>query len=430
MEKFFNVFPPNMINFCLVTVFSLLIGLSQRKLQMRHEDGHLAAFGSDRTFTFIGILGYILYIFDPQYMSIFIGGGILLFLLLGLNYFLKIYYYKVFGITTIIIALITYCLAPLVCTQPSWFYLLVVIVVLLLTEMKESFQSFAQRMNNDEMITLSKFLLISGIVLPMLPDKPFIPDVKNLTPYNIWLATVVISGISYASYLLNKFVFRNSGIIVSGIISGLYSSTAATMVLAKKSRESGGVNTNQYAAAIIYATAMMYIRVLALVAIFNANLLKKTWYYFGIMFILTMVVGTLAYYYKREAKDEDVVLDDKGDKNPLEFKVALIFSALFVIFTIITQYTLQYLGTSGLTWLSIVVGVSDVSPFLINLFQGGYNVSLSVIASATFMSLISNNALKLVYALTFTDKQSGIRRILTIAFAIITVINLLLLLFF
>ena len=57
MENFLDIIPERMVNFALVTVFSLLIGLSQRKLQMRKEESQVASFGSDRTFTLIGILG-------------------------------------------------------------------------------------------------------------------------------------------------------------------------------------------------------------------------------------------------------------------------------------------------------------------------------------------------------------------------------------
>ena len=83
-----------------------------------------------------------------------------------MNYYVKQSQFHVFGVTTIIIALITYCLAPIVSTQPSWFYVMVIVtVLLLLTELKHTFTEFAQRMKNDEMITLAKFLAISGIIL-------------------------------------------------------------------------------------------------------------------------------------------------------------------------------------------------------------------------------------------------------------------------
>lgn len=82
-------------------------------------------------------------------MRLFMGGGLILGILLGLNYYVKQSQFHVFGITTIIIALITYCIAPIVDTQPSWFYVMVIVTVLLLTELKHTFTEFAQRMKND-----------------------------------------------------------------------------------------------------------------------------------------------------------------------------------------------------------------------------------------------------------------------------------------
>lgn len=157
-------------------------------------------------------------------------------------------------------------MAPIVATQPSWFYVMVVVTVLLLTELKHTFTEFAQRMKNDEMITLAKFLAISGIILPMLPHKNLIPDI-NLTPYSIWLATVVVSGISYLSYLLKRYVFHESGTLVSGIIGGLYSSTATISVLARKSRKASELEATDYVAAMLLAVSMMFLRFMILILI-------------------------------------------------------------------------------------------------------------------------------------------------------------------
>ena len=107
------------------------------------REGETTLFGTDRTFTFIGILGYLLYILDPVDYRLFMGGGAILGLLLGLNYYVKQSQFHVFGVTTIIIALITYCIAPIVATQPSWFYVMVVVTVLLFTELKHTFTELA-----------------------------------------------------------------------------------------------------------------------------------------------------------------------------------------------------------------------------------------------------------------------------------------------
>lgn len=58
MEQLYNYLPEKLVTFILVTLFSLLIGLSQRKISLKRE-GETTLFGTDRTFTFIGMLGYL-----------------------------------------------------------------------------------------------------------------------------------------------------------------------------------------------------------------------------------------------------------------------------------------------------------------------------------------------------------------------------------
>ncbi len=56
MEKIYQYLPQEFVTFVLVTLFSLLIGLSQRRISLKRE-GETTLFGTDRSFTFIGILG-------------------------------------------------------------------------------------------------------------------------------------------------------------------------------------------------------------------------------------------------------------------------------------------------------------------------------------------------------------------------------------
>src|SRR6185312_12019819 len=106
--------PPDLVNFCLIVIFSLLLGLEQRRLHIDLD--FESTFGTDRTFTLIGILGFILYVVSPHDLVPFIFGGIALSAMLGIYYFMKIKQKQMFGITSIVTALITYCLAPLVFT--------------------------------------------------------------------------------------------------------------------------------------------------------------------------------------------------------------------------------------------------------------------------------------------------------------------------
>ncbi|MFV0586970.1 MgtC/SapB family protein [Bacteroides reticulotermitis] len=428
MEQLYNYLPRELVTFILVTLFSLLIGLSQRRISLKRE-GEITLFGTDRTFTFIGILGYLLYILDPVELRLFMGGGAVLGILLGLNYYVKQSQFHVFGVTTIIIALITYCMAPIVITQPSWFYIMIIVTVLLLTELKHTFTELAQRMKNDEMITLAKFLAISGIILPMLPNENLIPNI-NLTPYSIWLATVVVSGISYLSYLLKRYVFQESGVLVSGIIGGLYSSTATISVLARKSRKAPEQEAGEYVAAMLLAVSMMFLRFMVLILIFSWSTFLTIYPFLLIMAFSTATVGWVIHSRQQRLHDQSAEPEDDDSSNPLEFKVALIFAILFVIFTILTHYTLVYAGTGGLNLLSFVSGFSDITPFILNLLQNSGSVAVLTIAACSMQAIISNIMINMCYALFFSGRGSKLRPWILRGFGTVIGINLLVLIVF
>lgn len=428
MDKLYEYLPHELVTFIFVTLFSLLIGLSIRRLSLKRE-GDTTLFGTDRTFTFIGILGYLLYILDPMEMRLFMGGGLILGLLLGINYYVKQLSFHVFGVTTIIIALITYCLAPIVSTQPSWFYITVVVTVLLFTEMKHTFTELVQRMQNDEMITLAKFLAISGIILPMLPNENFIPGI-NLTPYTIWLATVVVSGISYLSYLLKRYVFHQSGILVSGIVGGLYSSTATISILARKCKKVKAAEIPEYVAAMLLAISMMYLRFLVLILIFSKEIFLVVYPYLLILSVITAAIALILHHRMQIKGVLDKIEEETTENNPLEFKVALIFAILFVAFTIITHYTIIYLGTSGLNALSFFAGLSDITPFILNLLQETNTISASIIAACIMQAIISNIIVNLLYSIFFSNHRKELIPHLLKGFGLVIAINASLLIFF
>jgi hypothetical protein len=91
-----------------------------------------------------------------------------------------------------------------------------------------------------------------------------------VTPRQIWLAVVITTAISYLGYLLHTYIFPKHGLLITGIVGGIYSSTAAVLVIARKSKAAPEVAT-EAAMAIVMAVSMMYMRLLILVAIFRAQ---------------------------------------------------------------------------------------------------------------------------------------------------------------
>ncbi len=412
---------PDLINLILVLAFSLAIGLELRQNNLNAKTGSL--FGTDRTHLFIGLLGYILYVLSDKTMGLYFSGGFALLILLAVYYHHKISEQKDFGITTILVALITYNLAPLIYTKPLWLSMAVVTVVLIVVELKSFFWKISGKFDENEFITLAKFLLISGVVLPLLSDQPISEQIP-VSPFKIWASVVAISGISYLSYLVKKFIFPEKGAFITGFLGGLYSSTATSVVLAKKSKSAD--NSFQIAAAIILATGMMYLRIWVLALIFN----RKAGLLLSIPLLsLFLVSALIAWGLNKKSGNNRVETHNFKEteaKNPLEFKTALLFALLFLFFSLLTHYVLQWYGHKGLQILSFVVGVTDIDPFLLSLFTGKYQIFLPTLAKAVLIATLSNNLMKLFYV--WSLGSSKIRKPVLWGFGLVILVNLLLVL--
>jgi len=411
-----HLIPDEFIKFLLVLVFSLLIGLEQRRHHIAENEELL--FGTDRTFTFIGLLGYVLFIANPTSYVPFLSGFTIIGLLLAIQYFQKISQHNNYGLTSSILALLTYCLPIMVFTQPVWLLLSFVVVILTLTELKSNLISLSKKASEEEFITLAKFIAFAGVILPLLPDKP-ISDQIPISPYNLWLAVVVVSGISYISYLLKKFVFPNSGIMLTGILGGLYSSTATTVIIAR--RDKVGNTGAKAISAIMVANGMMYLRILVLAFLFNRAIASILAIPFLVLFAICILLS------KFSGKHDDTIsqlsadeMNTAGNKNPLELKTAIIFGLLFVFFAIITEYVMKTYGNSGVTSLAFIVGVTDVDPFLLNLLQHAGGITETTIALAIINATNSNNVLKMVYAIALSSKSLNRKLILNFSILIIS----------
>lgn len=413
--------PKQLFDFLLVVIFSLLIGLEQRRLHI-DLDSH-TLFGTDRTITLIGILGFILYAIMPETMVLFIGGGIILSAWLGVYYYNKIRLSNKWGFTSIIIALITYCLTPLIDLQPIWLVLLIVVTILIVVEIKEDLKKFSSKFDTNEFSLLAKFIIIAGIVLPLLPTEPFFSFV-NISPYQLWISIVAVTGISYFSYLLRKFVFPNSGILLSAILGGMYSSTATTLILSRKSKTEN--NPSQISAGILGATGMMYIRILLLAFIFNVPVALQLLPAFCVLIIVNLIY--VSYLIFLDRKNKNTHIEVKPAKNPLEFKTALLFGLLFALFSVLTNFVVTNYGDIGVSILSFIVGVTDIDPYILSLFEdSSKNIAVTAIVSATIIATTSNNAMKLIYSLVLGD--AAMRKPLIIGFSGLVATSFILLMF-
>ena len=403
--------------------FAFLIGMEI--YTKTDEESRKYLFGTERTFAFIALLGFTLLKSENLIPHIYLAGFAVISFIFLAYYFRKVSVSEHRGITIVVIGLLVYALPLIVQQFPTWFSLLIITIIMVLVEVKTRVKEFALKIYTEDFTTLAKFVFLSGVILPLVPDREIIAGVP-ISPYKLWLAIVVISSISYMSYLLRKYVFPKAGLLMTGILGGLYSSTATTFILAKKSKDRIEAPAH-YAAAILAATSLMFLRIYILVVIFNPALWQHMLPYFAALLTVSILV-TFFIYRSASGQNPLHATGENDPQNPLELKVALIFGVLYVVFSLLTKYTMQYYGHSGLNALSYVVGFTDIDPFLLNMFQGKYEgITVAVICAATLQAIASNNILKMAYAIILGDK--AIRRYVVIGFSAIIAANILLLFF-
>ena len=415
-EQFLSFFPPEILKLSLVLFLSFLIGLEREELK---RDGR-RTFGGVRTFPIIGLVAYTL---------AFVGGGLIMPMLLGftvvgafmfLSYWYKLRYSQEAGVTTEMSGLVVYLAADLVYLGHLWFAVTVVVACLLLLELKGALEGLTLRIAPEEISAFTKFLLLTAVILPMVPNQDFGP--VHLTPFKTWLVVLAVSGISYGSYLLQRLAKGESGIFLTGLLGGLYSSTATTVALAK--RATSGRDSHAYSGSILAASGVTFLRIVVLVWIFNRELAQSIAYGF---LPLGFVAVVLAWIWARiPSKDGDDPTPAPGTANPLELSSAFFFAGVFVAMVVATHLAVSHLGQGGVLSLAAFMGVTDVNPFIMSLTQEtGRATTLHMAAAGIVVATASNNLVKGCYAYFYTRATPRTGRWTFIAMGVLAALGLL-----
>jgi len=390
--------PPLLSAFLLTLAMSFLLGLGLREYYLVAKKTQY--FGSTRSCTLIGLLGFVLFHLRADGL-LYLGGLLALTALLGIYYHNRLAQQQP-GMIGILIALLSYAIGPIALSLPDWFLILFTISALFVLNAKDKINRITEILGNEELISLGKFLVLSGVILPLTPTTP-IADFIPVSFHQTWLAVVVISGISYLGYLVQTYFMQGRGIVLTGAIGGVYSSTATTVVLARQSI-SYPPGSNAPAAAIVLATAVMYLRLLAVVGIFNLSLgLALLPTFLG----LAALSGGLAFWLQRGILPASAAAVATRQRNPLELTSALLFACLFVAITAATQFTIAHYADRGLQWMAFFSGFADIDPFVLSLLQGKLVAQQPILLKAIVIATASNNLLKAAYAFTLAERRTG-----------------------
>jgi len=386
----------NWIELIVVITAGLLIGLEIKARSISKNKRR--EIGSVRTFAFIALISFI---FAKLDITLYIIGYIAIVIHLAIFYFYKLKNSKS-GIIIFLLSSLVYSFGMVVVKFNIWMLFIIFVAVVFISNLNRRLEHFYTLFDEREIETFAKLLLLSGVVLPLLPQEQ-IAEFIPVSYFKVWLAVVVVSLFSYVGYVLKKYVFKDKGYLVTGILGGIYSSTATTIVLAKKA--SLGNTPNLFTSSIIIATALMYLRLLGITYAFNFDIANKLLIPFLCLTLLTLFASL--FFYKKSKTDTLNPTTQDEDTNPLELSTAFLFAFLFIIMAIVTHFVLNRYGNIGLNILSFIVGFTDIDPFVLSLLSSKFNVTTTSASTAILIATGSNNILKAFYSYIFSKNSVG-----------------------
>jgi uncharacterized membrane protein (DUF4010 family) len=398
-DKLLQLLPPEGVKILLTLFLCFLIGLEREE---HGAAGQRYRFGGVRTFPLIGLIGYVMTLLSgDQLLPLTFGFGVI-GAFLWLSYRHKLETSNEAGVTTEISGLVTYVIGALVSRDQWWIATTIAVLSMLLLELKEFLENLTTRIPAIEILTFTKFLLLTFVILPIVPNQEYGPFAVN--PFKSWLIVVAISGVSYGSYLLEKLSKGKGGVRLSALLGGLYSSTFTTVVMAKEAKTAGTPHT--YAGGILIASGVMYFRFLSLIGIFNLQLMNRLL----VPFLVLGAIGIAGGWGWSSLPDPPAteLKPAPSTKNPLELSSAFFLGLVFLVVLVATNFALMHLGNGGIYGMAMISGLAPVDPFIMGLTQtAGKMTSMSLAGSGVILAAASNNFAKAFIALFVADAKTG-----------------------
>lgn len=402
LQAITHVLPVEGVKILLVLFLSFLVGLEREEQKL---SGEHYAFGGVRTFPLIGMIGYAAALLSGEHEVPLALGFVVIGGFLWLSYRHKLATSETAGVTSEISGLTTYLVGALVYRGFFWIATTLVVASMFLLELKAFLEGLSKRVPPEEILTFTKFLLLSAVILPVLPRREFGPF--HINPFKTWVVVLAVSTISYGSYVLQKLTKGRGSVFLAAILGGAYSSTITTVVLSKRASQKEK-RPHLFSGGMLIASGVMYLRLAMLVGIFNQALLLRLAPAFLALAGSAILAGWL--WSRRPDPSSEKIQREFVPKNPLEFRAALLFALLFVVIIVVTHLVLAHFGGGGIYALAALMGFSDVDPFIMALTQsGGGSTPLVLAATGILIAAASNNLIKGFYAYALSDRRTGIQ---------------------
>lgn len=375
-----------------------------------------------RTFALITTLGTLSGLLIDSYFPFFLIIAGAFFLLTIAYYVLQSWMSKDNGFTTELSIFFSFLIGVFLAGNLIPLQLLFAVAVMLIVVLsrKQDIKNFLYKVSREEINAFTSFALVTLVILPFLPNQPIsISDapqferfltsyginlgafakIEIFNPFRFWLIVVLITGIDMAGYLLTRLIGPNRGVVISSLVGGLVSSTAATLALANQSKIQK--NINRLTGAAILATSTSFLPIFALIASVNADFLVRITPTLMALVLSSFTVGSFFIYVGRKDDEKSKKFSHKAKSESEIFSIgpALKFGVLFIIVSIVTKISLLLFGQTGFLVSSAIAGFTGIDAATLNISElAGKSIEIKLAILAFILVNTVNLGAKVFYS--------------------------------
>ena len=294
------------------------------------------------------------------------------------------------GTTTVAAIVLCYGLGAMVWYGYHQLAVMLAIVATVLLYFKAELHGITRSLTRRDLISFLQFAVLSLVILPLLPNQDYGPY-RALNPYQIWWMVVLISGVSLAGYAALRIAGQRYGAPLMGLLGGLVSSTATTLVFARHARANAAL-TPLASVVILLANLVVLVRLGVIAAVVSPRLLTALLPVLG----GGLIVGLLGTALLWRGLRSDGELPDLELNNPTEIRTALGFGLLYAAVLFAAAWLSDYAGSQGLYAVALASGLTDVDPITLSSLRlfGLGKLAQNQVVTAVALAFIANMAFK------------------------------------
>lgn len=328
--------------------------------------------------------------------------AVIAFLLIAISHTVSSFKMEKLGLTSEFSAVASFLVGVLVAHEEISLGIAIAILFTAILALRHWLHKIAENLAQEELFAILKFLIISAVVLPFLPNT-YLDKWEIFNPYHVWMMVIFVAGIRFIAFFLSKIIGTKKSLVITGVIGGLASSTAVTSALSDESKKNDK-HINLFLAGILFANMLMFFRVILEVIVVNPKMFLHILYPLMAMGIMAGILGLIAVL----QKERDVKIQNEPEiSQPFSLSEALKFGLFFLFVSAAAKTIPIFLGDMGLYATAIVSGIADTDAITLsvaNLVKTG-DIAMKTGVTTIMLAVMVNTLVKIAIIFIFGARK-------------------------